>query len=109
MGLVVVLGGLYLAVAIAASQLPRLLAAAVFALNLGVYLWIWGGVPDQPTNLGSQTIHIVILVGGQTAALLGSAMPWVWPGTADWARWARAMVAGLASYPVWMLVPFLFY
>ena len=109
MGLFVLVGAGFLAVALIASQFPHWLTAVAFAANVAAYLAVWGGAPERWDGLGSQTVHITVLLGGQAAAILGLLVPRLWPALAGSPRWLRALGAGLVTLPGWLLVPLLLY
>ncbi|MEM9147524.1 MAG: hypothetical protein AAGC57_15145 [Pseudomonadota bacterium] len=109
MGIVLVLVVLFLAVAILASQFPHWLTAVALVLNIAVYALAWGGLPERPDELGTQVFHIMVLVGGQIAAILGLLLPLVWSASEGSPRWLRALGAGVVTLPLWLLVPFALY
>jgi hypothetical protein len=109
MGLFLLIGVLFLAVTLVASQFPHWLTALALVANIAAYVLIWGGIPERWNALGSQTFHISVLVGGQVAAILGLLAPAVWPGLGGSPRWLRALGAGVITLPAWLMVPVVFY
>lgn len=109
MGILVIMSVGFLAVAFASSQLPAWVAIAVYVANLAVYLWVWDFHPFGFAGGGSQTIHVVILIGGQTAHMLGLFLPLFTDVMDSWPRGVRALAVGVATLPLWLLIPLAFY
>ena len=109
MGIFVLMAVGFFVTALVSSQLPAWAAIALYAANLVAYLWVWDWHPLGFVEAGAQTIHIVILVGGQTAHMLGLFVPLVTDAIDDWPRWLRALTLGAITLPGWMILPLLFY
>lgn len=109
MGLLILLGVLFVAVALIASQFPHWLTGVALVANIAVYVIVWGGWPERVDELGTQIFHMTVLLGGQIAAILGLLLPFIWPATEGSPRWARALGAALLTLPPWLVVPVLLY
>lgn len=109
MGIFVVMAVGFLAVALASSQLPAWASIALYVVNVAAYLYAWDFHPFGFVGAREQTIHIVILIGGQTAHMLGLFVPLVTDAIDRWPRWGRALLMSLFTLPLWLVLPVVFY